>query len=167
MGRLFLLRCLILRWLLLLLLLGVALLALAGAARGGDGVPASQVLHLPAPGAIAETAPAGSLQFIGAATVLIQYQGLTILTDPNFLHKGEQSSGEFGVLAERLSNPAVELAAVPLKRRKKTIPRGMASRWHSPRWRLLVNYSVSQAQGAFISLSRLSALSTYFMFHKM
>jgi hypothetical protein len=32
---------------------------------------------------------AGSVQFIGTATVLLRYGGLTILTDPNFLHKGD------------------------------------------------------------------------------
>jgi hypothetical protein len=31
----------------------------------------------------------GSIFFIGNATVLLRYAGFTILTDPNFLHRGE------------------------------------------------------------------------------
>ena len=31
---------------------------------------------------------AGSIFFVGTATVIIRFGGLTIMTDPNFLHKG-------------------------------------------------------------------------------
>lgn len=31
----------------------------------------------------------GEIFFIGTATVLLRYAGFTILTDPNFLHKGD------------------------------------------------------------------------------
>ena len=37
-------------------------------------------------GETAASTDAGTVQFIGTATVLIRYAGLTILTDPNFLH---------------------------------------------------------------------------------
>jgi predicted pyridoxine 5'-phosphate oxidase superfamily flavin-nucleotide-binding protein len=30
------------------------------------------------------------LCFIGAATTLVRYAGFTVLTDPNFLHRGER-----------------------------------------------------------------------------
>lgn len=30
----------------------------------------------------------GGVFFVGTATVILQYAGLTILTDPNFLHQG-------------------------------------------------------------------------------
>ncbi|HEY0064456.1 MAG TPA: MBL fold metallo-hydrolase [Telluria sp.] len=55
----------------------------------------------------------GTVQFIGTATVLIRYQGFTILTDPNFLHKGDHVHLGYGLRAERLSNPALELAQLP------------------------------------------------------
>src|SRR4028118_2341823 len=46
-------------------------------------------LLLPSP---ADAAPPdlrrGSIFFVGTATVIIRYAGFTILTDPNFLHKG-------------------------------------------------------------------------------
>ncbi len=55
----------------------------------------------------------GSVQFIGTATVLIRYQGLTILTDPNFLHKGDHVHLGYGLTAERLTNPALNLEQLP------------------------------------------------------
>jgi L-ascorbate metabolism protein UlaG (beta-lactamase superfamily) len=51
----------------------------------------------------------GSLFFIGTATVLLQYAGFTILTDPNFLHRGEQVHLGYGLRATRRTNPAMEL----------------------------------------------------------
>jgi len=55
----------------------------------------------------------GSVQFIGTATVLIRYQGFTILTDPNFLHKGDHVHLGYGLTSERLTNPAIELDKLP------------------------------------------------------
>lgn len=42
----------------------------------------------------------GSLFFIGTATVLLRYAGFTILTDPNFLHKGEKVHKVMGSMLE-------------------------------------------------------------------
>jgi L-ascorbate metabolism protein UlaG (beta-lactamase superfamily) len=64
-----------------------------------------------APGAA--TGEKGTLQFIGTATVLIRFQGFTILTDPNFVQKGERVRFTFGNTAARLTNPAIELAKLP------------------------------------------------------
>lgn len=58
-------------------------------------------------------AAGGSIAFIGTATVLIRYQGLSILTDPNFLHKGEHVYLGYGVRAERLTDPALALSQLP------------------------------------------------------
>lgn len=69
-------------------------------------------LTLPA----ASTAPAveeDGVQFIGTATVLIRYRGLTILTDPNFLHKGEHVHLGYGLTSKRLTNPAIALEDLP------------------------------------------------------
>ena len=33
----------------------------------------------------------GSLNVIGTATTLLSYGGITILTDPNFLHRGQKA----------------------------------------------------------------------------
>jgi L-ascorbate metabolism protein UlaG (beta-lactamase superfamily) len=76
----------------------------------------TQRLTLPAPAAPvapAGSASEGSIQFIGNATVLIRYQGFTILTDPNFLHKGDHVHLGYGLRSERLTNPALELSQLP------------------------------------------------------
>ncbi|QBD75396.1 MBL fold metallo-hydrolase [Ktedonosporobacter rubrisoli] len=54
-----------------------------------------------------------SIRFIGTATVLLQYAGFTILTDPNFLHQGEQIHLSRGLRSTRLTNPAIELETLP------------------------------------------------------
>jgi L-ascorbate metabolism protein UlaG (beta-lactamase superfamily) len=69
-------------------------------------------LKLPAGPAAAATDP-GSVQFIGTATVLVRYRGLTILTDPNFLHKGQHVHLGYGLTSERLTNPALDLDQLP------------------------------------------------------
>jgi L-ascorbate metabolism protein UlaG (beta-lactamase superfamily) len=55
----------------------------------------------------------GSILFIGTATVLIRYAGFTILTDPNFLHRGEHVRLGYGLRARRLTDPALEIDALP------------------------------------------------------
>ncbi|MET0980753.1 MAG: MBL fold metallo-hydrolase [Telluria sp.] len=56
---------------------------------------------------------AGTVQFIGTATVLIRYAGLTILTDPNFLHKGDHVHLGYGLTSQRQTNPAIEFDQLP------------------------------------------------------
>ncbi len=55
----------------------------------------------------------GSLQFIGTATVLLRYAGFTILTDPNFLHRGEHVHLGYGLTSKRLTDPALDLDELP------------------------------------------------------
>lgn len=55
----------------------------------------------------------GSVQFIGNATVLIRYGGLTILTDPTFIHSHEQVSIGYGMHSTRLVDPAMEIQDLP------------------------------------------------------
>jgi L-ascorbate metabolism protein UlaG (beta-lactamase superfamily) len=86
-------------------------------AQGTQGAAAPAVatlaLSLPAAAPAAAADTNGSVQFIGTATVLIRYQGLTILTDPNFLHKGEHVHLGYGLTSERLTNPAINLEQLP------------------------------------------------------
>ncbi|HJU55079.1 MAG TPA: MBL fold metallo-hydrolase, partial [Pyrinomonadaceae bacterium] len=56
---------------------------------------------------------AGSIFFVGTATVILRYAGFTILTDPNFLHAGDHVHLGYGLTAERLTNPAMELEDLP------------------------------------------------------
>ena len=55
----------------------------------------------------------GSLYFIGTATVLLRYAGFTILTDPNFLHKGEKAHIGYGLSTKRLTEPAINMEQLP------------------------------------------------------
>lgn len=75
--------------------------------------PAVLALRLPSPDGAAPPGPNGTVQFIGTATVLIHYQGFTILTDPNFLHKGDEVHLGYGITSERLTNPALGLEQLP------------------------------------------------------
>jgi L-ascorbate metabolism protein UlaG (beta-lactamase superfamily) len=54
-----------------------------------------------------------SLFFIGTATTIIEWAGLRILTDPNFLHAGDHVHLGPGVNATRQTNPAVDLEDLP------------------------------------------------------
>jgi L-ascorbate metabolism protein UlaG (beta-lactamase superfamily) len=55
----------------------------------------------------------GSVQFIGNATVLIRYGGMTILTDPTFIHRHERVSIGYGMHSTRLTDPAMEISGLP------------------------------------------------------
>ncbi|KAI1482805.1 Metallo-hydrolase/oxidoreductase [Daldinia eschscholtzii] len=54
-----------------------------------------------------------SIYFIGTATTVIEWQGLRILTDPNFLHAGDHVHLGPGVTAQRKTDPAVDLHELP------------------------------------------------------
>lgn len=55
----------------------------------------------------------GSVYFVGTATVVIQYAGFTILTDPNFLHSGDHVHLGYGLTSKRLTDPATEIEDLP------------------------------------------------------
>jgi len=55
----------------------------------------------------------GTLTFIGNATTLLQYGGFTVLTDPNFLHRGERAYLGKGIWSRRLLDPAMTIAELP------------------------------------------------------
>lgn len=55
----------------------------------------------------------GSVYFIGTATVLFRYAGFTILTDPNFLHKGDKVHIGYGLSSKRVTEPALDMEQLP------------------------------------------------------
>jgi L-ascorbate metabolism protein UlaG (beta-lactamase superfamily) len=55
----------------------------------------------------------GSVFFVGTATVVIRYAGFTILTDPNFLHRGDHVHLGYGLISRRQTNPAIEIEDLP------------------------------------------------------
>ncbi|KAI5361697.1 putative metallo-beta-lactamase, ribonuclease Z/Hydroxyacylglutathione hydrolase [Septoria linicola] len=54
-----------------------------------------------------------SIYFIGTATTLLEWEGIRILTDPNFLHAGDHVHLGPGVQGTRRTNPAVDLHELP------------------------------------------------------
>src|ERR687897_900512 len=73
---------------------------------------ATTTLTLPGASTAAPTNE-GSIFFIGNATVLLRVAGFTILTDPTFIHKHEQTWLGGGLHTTRLTDPAMELADLP------------------------------------------------------
>lgn len=55
----------------------------------------------------------GSVYFIGNATTILRYAGFTILTDPNFLHRGAKIPLGFGLHSTRLTEPAITIQQLP------------------------------------------------------
>jgi L-ascorbate metabolism protein UlaG (beta-lactamase superfamily) len=53
------------------------------------------------------------LHFIGNATVLLRYDELTLLTDPNFLHRGQYAYLGHGLVSRRLTEPALDVCELP------------------------------------------------------
>jgi L-ascorbate metabolism protein UlaG (beta-lactamase superfamily) len=51
--------------------------------------------------------------FVGNATLLIRYGPLTLLTDPNFLHRGERAYLGKGLVSRRLTEPALRADQLP------------------------------------------------------
>ena len=55
----------------------------------------------------------GSFTFLGTATTLLSYGGFTLLTDPNFLHRGQYAYLGKGLVSRRRTDPALEIADLP------------------------------------------------------
>lgn len=54
-----------------------------------------------------------SLYFVGTATTILEWEGIRIMTDPNFLHAGDHVHLGPGVTGTRQTNPAVDLEQLP------------------------------------------------------
>jgi len=54
-----------------------------------------------------------SLYFVGTATAVIRCAGFTVLTDPNFLHRGQRAYLGFGLSSPRLTEPALRVDQLP------------------------------------------------------
>jgi L-ascorbate metabolism protein UlaG (beta-lactamase superfamily) len=56
---------------------------------------------------------ADQITFIGTATTIINVAGFSILTDPNFLHRGDRAYLGMGVSTKRLTEPALPIRELP------------------------------------------------------
>lgn len=72
----------------------------------------AQTLDLPSPPG-PPNLESGSVMFIGNATVLIRFAGFTILTDPNFIPRGDHAHLGYGLKSKRLTEPALTLDNLP------------------------------------------------------
>ncbi|PSN64843.1 Metallo-hydrolase/oxidoreductase [Corynespora cassiicola Philippines] len=54
-----------------------------------------------------------SVFFVGTATTILEWEGLRILTDPNFLHAGDHVHLGPGVQGTRQTNPAINIEELP------------------------------------------------------
>lgn len=79
-------------------------------AHGKDMISPSNVKTHPRGSKSDENA---SILFIGTATTIIEWNGIRLLTDPNFLHAGDHVHLGPGVDSERLTNPAIDLPDLP------------------------------------------------------
>jgi L-ascorbate metabolism protein UlaG (beta-lactamase superfamily) len=55
----------------------------------------------------------GEVQFIGTATTIVRCGPFTILTDPNFLHRGQYAWLGHGLVSRRLTEPALSIDQLP------------------------------------------------------
>lgn len=53
------------------------------------------------------------IRFIGNATMIIRYGDLSLLTDPNFLHRGGHAHLGYGLVSRRLEEPALTVHDLP------------------------------------------------------
>ena len=51
--------------------------------------------------------------FVGNATTVIKYGGFTLLTDPNFLRRGDRAHLGYGLTSKRRADPAVTIGELP------------------------------------------------------
>ncbi|TBU48710.1 Metallo-hydrolase/oxidoreductase [Dichomitus squalens] len=80
----------------------------SNAQTGPVPIPHAHKVHPTNPGGENAT-----LTFIGTATTLVEWRGLRIMTDPNFLHAGDHVHLGPGVTAKRLTNPSMPINQLP------------------------------------------------------
>lgn len=54
-----------------------------------------------------------TMQFVGNATTVLRCGPFTLLTDPNFLHRGQRAYLGFGLTSRRLTEPALDIGDLP------------------------------------------------------
>jgi L-ascorbate metabolism protein UlaG (beta-lactamase superfamily) len=61
----------------------------------------------------AHDGPPDSLTFVGTATTVLRLGAFTLLTDPNFLHRGQRAYLGYGLTSKRLTEPALQPDELP------------------------------------------------------
>jgi glyoxylase-like metal-dependent hydrolase (beta-lactamase superfamily II) len=60
-----------------------------------------------------ESKPNASIFFVGTATTILEWEGIRLMTDPNFPHAGDHVHLGPGVSGIRRTNPALDLNELP------------------------------------------------------
>ncbi|WP_199442698.1 MBL fold metallo-hydrolase [Umezawaea beigongshangensis] len=60
-----------------------------------------------------DSGSASTLTFVGTATTILRLGGFTLLTDPNFLHRGQRAYLGWGLSSKRLTEPAMQPGDLP------------------------------------------------------
>ncbi|KAL2061478.1 hypothetical protein VTL71DRAFT_6855 [Oculimacula yallundae] len=86
--------------------------------RDNDNVETTVPMTLPdaTKSQVHPTVPGGenaSLYFVGTATTILEWAGIRLMTDPNFLHAGDHVHLGPGVTGTRITNPAIDLHEIP------------------------------------------------------
>ena len=77
---------------------------------------------------MADPADDVTLTFGGTATMLLRIGAFTLLTDPNFLHRGQRARLGYGLRARRLTEPALHPTQLP------TLDAILLSHLHGDHW---------------------------------
>jgi L-ascorbate metabolism protein UlaG (beta-lactamase superfamily) len=83
-----------------------------GLSAGGKEPSVTHDSHDPRPEGVGP-AGADTLTFIGTATTLIRLGSFTLLTDPNFLHRGQRAYLGKGLWSKRLTEPSMQPRDLP------------------------------------------------------
>jgi L-ascorbate metabolism protein UlaG (beta-lactamase superfamily) len=62
---------------------------------------------------MSEASPGATLEFVGTATTLLRLGEFTVLTDPNFLHRGQRAYLGRGLWSKRRTEPALQPNGLP------------------------------------------------------
>jgi len=93
----------------------------------------------PSPSEVSNNIEDGRVYFIGNATAVIEWQGIRLLTDPNFLHAGDHVHLGPGITAERLKDPFINMDQLP------PLDCILLSHYHEDHFDKLVEGSINRA----------------------
>jgi L-ascorbate metabolism protein UlaG (beta-lactamase superfamily) len=93
-----------------------------------------------------------SLLFIGTATTLLRFGQFTILTDPNFLHRGQRAYLGHGLSSARRTKPALAVGDVP------ELDAIVLSHMHGDHWDRVARHGLDRAVPVFTTPKAARAL---------
>jgi L-ascorbate metabolism protein UlaG (beta-lactamase superfamily) len=96
-----------------------------------------------------------SLTFVGTATTLIRLGTFTVLTDPNFLHRGQRAYLGKGLWSRRLTEPALQASDLP------ELDAVVLSHLHGDHFDRIARARLSKEQPVFTTLSAADRLTKW------